>query len=130
MTFDRELDEAFKARLPVLYIETGQEVRAIEAITRTAATQRNPRRIWTWTAALGLVDPDGKTVANTSNPVRALSHASNAQESAVFVFCDLHAYLGSEHRQGEPAVIRTARETGLEFRHGEWSRTLILISPV
>lgn len=130
MTFAQDLDEAFKARLPVLYIETGEEVRAIDAITRAAAGQRNPRRIWTWTSALGLIDPDGKAVSNTANPVRALSHAASVHESAAFIFCDLHAYLGSEHRPGEPAVIRTTRETGLEFRHGEWSRALILVSPV
>src|SRR5690606_36744872 len=42
----------------------------------------------------------------------------------------LHAYFGTAHRQGELAVVRTVRETALEFRHGDTSRALVLISPV
>ncbi|WP_309128550.1 AAA family ATPase [Microbacterium sp.] len=130
MTFAQTLDEAFKARLPLLYLETGEEVRAIEAVTQAAAAQRHPRPVWTWTSALGLIDPDGKSVANTANPARALSHIAGVPDAGVFVFCDLHAYFGSEHRQGEPLVVRTARETALDFRHGDASRVLVLISPV
>lgn len=130
MTFAQTLDEAFKARLPLLYLETGEEVRAMEAVARAAASQRNPRPVWTWTSALGLVDPEGKSVANTANPARALAHIAGQQDPGVFIFCDLHAYFGSEHRQGEPLVVRTARETALDFRHGDASRMLVLISPV
>lgn len=130
MSFAQTLDEAFKARLPLLYLETGEEVRAIEAVTHAAASQRHPRPVWTWTSALGLVGPDGKSVANTTNPARALSHVAGLPDAGVFIFCDLHAYFGSEHRQGEPLVVRTVRETALDFRHGDSSRVLVLISPV
>ena len=130
MTFAQTLDEAFKARLPLLYLETAEEVRAIEAVTQAAAAQRHPRPVWTWTSALGLIDPDGKSVANTANPARALAHIAGVQDAGVFIFCDLHAYFGAEHRQGEPLVVRTARETALDFRHGDASRVLVLIAPV
>ncbi len=130
MTFAKTLDEAFKARLPLLYLETGEEVRAIEAVTLAAGAQRHPRPVWTWTSALGLIGPDGKAVANTTSPARALSHVAGVRDAGVFIFCDLHAYFGNAHRQGEPLVVRTARETALEFRHGDASRTLVLIAPV
>ncbi|WP_405374679.1 MULTISPECIES: AAA family ATPase [unclassified Microbacterium] len=130
MTFAQTLDEAFKARLPLLYIETGEEVRAVAAITDAAHAQRNRRDVWSWTSALGLIGPDGKTVANTANPTRALQHIAGVSEPSVFVFCDLHAYFGSEHRPGDPAIVRTVRETGLEFRHGDVSRTLVVTAPV
>jgi SpoVK/Ycf46/Vps4 family AAA+-type ATPase len=130
VTFADTLDEAFKARLPLLYIETGEEVRAISAIADAAAAQRNARALWTWTSALGLTGPDGKTVANTANPARALQHVAGSQDPGVFVFCDLHAYFGTEHRGGDPAIVRTVRETALEFRHGDVSRTLVITAPV
>ena len=130
MTFADTLTEAFKARLPLLYIETGEEVRAIGAISDAAETQRHPRALWTWTAALGLLGPDGKGVANTANPARALQHVAGIHEPSVFVFCDLHAYFGGEHRAGDPALVRTVRETALEFRHGDVSRTLVITAPV
>ncbi|KAF2414727.1 ATPase [Microbacterium sp. B35-04] len=130
MTFADTLTEAFKARLPLLYIETGEEVRAIGAISDAAETQRHPRALWTWTAALGLLGPDGKAVANTANPARALQHVAGIHDPSVFVFCDLHAYFGGEHRAGDPALVRTVRETALEFRHGDVSRTLVITAPV
>lgn len=130
MTFADTLTEAFKARLPLLYIETGEEVRAISAISDAAETQRHPRALWTWSAALGLVGPDGKSVGNTVNPARALQHIAGVDTPSVFVFCDLHAYLGGEHRPGDPVLVRTVRETALEFRHGDVSRTLVITAPV
>ena len=130
MTFAQTLDEAFKARLPLLYLETGEEVRAIAALADAAAAQRNRRSVWTWTSALGLAGPDGKAVSNTTHPARALQHVAGVNEPSVFVFCDLHAYFGSEHRPGDPAIVRTVRETALEFRHGDVSRTLVVTAPV
>lgn len=130
MTFAATLDDAFKARLPLLYIETGEEVRAVSAVTDAARAQRHPRAVWTWTAALGLIDAEGKSVANTANPGRALQHVAGIHEPSVFVFCDLHAYFGGEHRAGDPAIVRAVRETALEFRHGDASRTLVITAPV
>lgn len=129
-TFAQNLDEAFKARLPLLYIESSEEVRVLAEVEHAAAGQRHKRGVWTWTSAVGLTDPERKVIANTTNPVRALDHAAGEKEAAVFVFCDLHAYFGSEHRPGEPAVIRKVRETVLDFRHGEASRSMIVTSPI
>ena len=130
MTFDHTLDQALKARLPLLYVETSEELRLQEAVTRVADALRNPRETWVWTAAIGLHGPDGAPVANTTNPVRALDHALGLDEDAVFVFCDLHAFLGSDNRPGDPAVIRKIRETAADFRQAERSKTLLISSPV
>lgn len=70
MSFIATLGEALKARPPLVYVETSEEVRAIGSVTDAAAAQRTPRSVWTWTNTLGLVDGDGKAVANTTNPAR------------------------------------------------------------
>jgi SpoVK/Ycf46/Vps4 family AAA+-type ATPase len=128
--FDKSLDQAFKARLPLVYLETSEELRAQEAILRTAQALRRPRSVWTWTTTVGLLDPESGPVANTTNPVRALEHALALEENAVFVMCDLHAFLGTDSRPGDPGVIRKLRETAFEFRQSEASKTLIIIAPV
>ncbi len=130
MSFVQTLDEAFKARLPLLYIETSEEVRAIEEITRAAQALRRPRDVWTWTSAVGLVGPDGKGINNTTAPARALDHIITVPENAVFVFCDLHAYFGTEQRPGDPVIVRKVRETVLELRHADAARALIVTAPV
>jgi SpoVK/Ycf46/Vps4 family AAA+-type ATPase len=128
--FTKTLDQAFKARLPLLYIETSEEERVIQEIGRAAGELRHPRQVWTWSSATGLVSPESKIIANTTNPSRALEHAQTVTENAVFVFCDLHAYFGSEGRPGDPAIIRKVREAVLEFRHGDLGRALIVTAPV
>lgn len=128
--FDRVLDQAFKARLPLLYLETSEELRAQEAIARAAAGLRRPRSVWIWTTTTGLVDPESGPVGNTTNPERALDHALGVTENAVFVFCDLHAFLGSETRPGDPGVIRKLRETASDFRQAELSKSLIIVAPI
>ncbi|MBG6238541.1 SpoVK/Ycf46/Vps4 family AAA+-type ATPase [Mycetocola sp. CAN_C7] len=130
MTFTDTLDQAFKARLPLLYIETSEEVRVQEEILRAAKALRRPREVWTWTSATGLIDPEGKGVTNTMTPARALDHIVGIPENAVFVFCDLHAYFGSEQRPGDPVIVRKVRETVLELRHGDAARALIVTAPV
>ncbi|AWB87596.1 AAA family ATPase [Mycetocola zhujimingii] len=130
MSFADTLDQAFKARLPLLYIETSEEVRALEEITRAAQALRRPREVWTWTSATGLIGPDGKGVNNTTTPSRALDHIITIPENAVFVFCDLHAYFGSEQRPGDPVIVRKVRETVLELRHADAARALIVTAPV
>lgn len=128
--FAKTLDQAFKARLPLLYIETSEEERVIQEIGRAAGELRHPRQVWTWSSATGLVSPESKIIANTTNPSRALEHAQTVVENAVFVFCDLHAYFGSEGRPGDPAIIRRVREAVLDFRHGDLGRALIVTAPV
>jgi SpoVK/Ycf46/Vps4 family AAA+-type ATPase len=130
MSFADTLDQAFKARLPLLYIETSEEVRALEEVTRAAQALRRPREVWTWTSATGLIGPDGNGVTNTSTPARALDHIVGIPENAVFVFCDLHAYFGSEQRPGDPVIVRKVRETVLELRHADAARALIVTAPV
>ena len=71
-TFSKAVDQAFKARLPLLYIETSEELRVFDEISAVAAALRRPRDIWSWSTTTGLVAADGKVVANTTNAVRAL----------------------------------------------------------
>src|SRR5690606_24844539 len=107
-----------------------EEMRLHDAVARVAEGLRKPRGLWTWTASVGLVDPDGKAIANTTNPVRALDHALGVDDDAVFLFCDLHAFPGAEHRPGDPAVIRKIRETAADFRGADQSKTLMISAPV
>ena len=66
--FAKTLDQAFKARLPLLYIETSEEERVIQEIGRAAGELRHPRQVWTWSSATGLVSPESKIISNTTKP--------------------------------------------------------------
>lgn len=130
MDFSVTFDQAIKARLPMVYLETSEEVRAVTALTDIVARQRAPRPVWTWSSATGLVHPEEGPVDGTTGAVRALDHAMHNPDAGVYVFHDLHLSFGAEGRPGDPAIIRKVRETAVEFRHGENARMIVITSPV
>lgn len=133
MTFSGDLTTLLRARFPVLYIETHEEQRALEEIRAVAldSTQlRTARKVFTWSHSDGLNQPGETASAGSRNPADALASILSTREPAVFVFKDLHAFLGEGGRPADALVVRRIRDVAAAFKEGEVARTLILISPV
>lgn len=62
-------------------------------------------------------------------PDAALAEASKATEPTIFVFFDLHHFLGAGGRPAEPGVIRAVLDSAREFRMGRVPHTLIIVAP-
>lgn len=124
----------FKARFPVLYVETFEESRVVSeigAVGGDAARIRTPRPIHTWTATQGLVNSDGSTQGGTQDAAKALDAILRKDEPAIYVFQDLHPHLGDgASRPAEPGIVRRIRDVAAAFQTGEAARVLILVSPV
>ncbi len=131
--FRGELATLLKARFPLLYVETHEERRVMARIREVAGDGelvRTERAVWSWSATTGLVGPDGRVSANTSEIGRALDAALGADEPAVYVFFDLHAFLGEDHRPPDATVDRRLRDIAAAFQSGPTARTLIVVAPV
>lgn len=131
--FRDTLEHLFKARFPVLYIETFEEQRALAevvAVARDVARLRTPRSVVTWSSTQGLRDETGKTKSGTTDPVQALEAAVMADGPTVFVFYDLHAVLGDGQRPADARVVRLVRDAAAAFKQGITAKVLILVSPV
>ncbi|MDG4785623.1 AAA family ATPase [Micromonospora sp. WMMD1102] len=125
--------QLFKARFPILYIESYEEHRVVAdvtAVARDGALVRTPRAVWTWSATEGLVGPDGTTRTGTTEPMDALGAALRLDESSVVILRDLHPHLGSAERPGDPRIIRRLRDVASAFKAGPVPRSLVLVSPV
>ncbi|MDR7278322.1 AAA family ATPase [Catenuloplanes atrovinosus] len=123
--FRGDLSQAFRARIPILYVESYEEHRAlaeIAAVARDPELVRTPRVLLTWSPTSGLIQPDGTAVRGAIDPEDALVAALRTDEPSVFVFCDLHGTLG-------PAVVRLLRDVAVAFRAGPVPRTLIILAP-
>ena len=124
----------FKARFPVLYVETFEESRVvaeIAAVGSDAARIRTPRPIHTWTATQGLVSADGSAQSGTQDATKALDALLRKDEPAIYVFQDLHPHLGDgSSRPAEPGIVRRIRDIAASFQTGNAARVLILVSPV
>lgn len=132
-TFREDLSNLFKARFPILYVESFEEQRVLAEVASVAGDAervRTPRALATWSSTDGLRGPDGVTRTDTHTPEQALQSILKATEPTVFVFFDLHTELGDGHRAPNVGVVRLLRDVAAAFKSGTVARALILVSPV
>jgi ATP-dependent 26S proteasome regulatory subunit len=123
-----EIECLIRARYPVLYILTSEESR-VQGFLQDIARKLD-KRIYEWSCTLGLV-PAGTSIQSqharnspTREPQAALDQVIDQVEPALFVFKDLHPFLGKSHH----AVVRKLKEIALQLKNS--FKTVILISPV
>lgn len=108
--------------LPVIYVTTWEEERAEKAIAEISQTAfKSPIPVYIWSAALGIIDHDGKVIADMKNPADALAWTQAQGKTAFHIYRDLHHWLK------DPVVERRVREIYRIF-YGTFRR-LIIISP-
>ncbi|MFJ5695910.1 AAA family ATPase [Arthrobacter sp. NPDC093125] len=127
--FGHTLVELIRARHPVLMVETHEGNRVIAAVEAVASSPdlRRPRKVVLYTVSNGLHAPG--QAGKPTPPDAALAEAVKAQEPTIFVFFDLHHFLGSQSRPAEPMMIRAVQDAALAFRTGEVPHTLVMVSP-
>ncbi|RUL93197.1 AAA family ATPase [Verrucosispora sp. FIM060022] len=133
IAFRDALAQMFKARFPILYVESSEEQRVVAevcAIAGDATAVRTPRAVWIWSLTTGLVAPDGTPRQGTTDPEAALDAALRVDQPSVLIFKDLHPALGADGRPGSPGLIRRLRDLVAAFKSGPVPRTLVLVSPV
>ena len=130
MGFAEDFEQALKARVPVVYIQTHEESRLHGDVLAVAERQRSPRPVWTWNAGDGLVSPSDGGLGNTAAPARALETLLGSAEAGIFMFFDLHAFFGTDQRPADPEVVRRVRDVAAAFRSGEHPRLLVICGPI
>ncbi|HEX4122733.1 MAG TPA: AAA family ATPase [Verrucomicrobiae bacterium] len=128
MNFQEELELLVRARYPVLYIVSSEELRARDAVV-DAATKRK-KKVFEWSCHTGIV-PSGASLqshkqqnAATKDPLAALDQVIEQVEPAIFIFKDFHPFLTRSHF----AVVRKLKEIALHLKDS--MKTIVLISPV
>ena len=124
MTTDlNDLSLLLDSEVPILAIESFEEPRVLEMITRLAVNRASP--LFTWSATEGLNrlgfgervkdNEDSKDPANVLNIIKADS------QPGIYVLCDFHPYF-----KDEPLNIRLLRE--ITMRHSMLGHTVVLLS--
>jgi SpoVK/Ycf46/Vps4 family AAA+-type ATPase len=107
--------------IPLILIESHEEARVLELLTRVGI--RRGMAVQQWTISDGLrrlsfgEDVNGQT---TSQPVDALKNIKAREHGGMFLFCDLHPFLD------EALVIRLLKDIAIQ--HEKHRKTLILLS--
>ncbi|NNH75744.1 AAA family ATPase [Nocardia uniformis] len=128
--FRRTLTHLLQARFPLLYVEAFEEQRVLDEIAATVAELESPRALWHWSTTDGMRRSGGLPERNTHDPAQLLPRVRRIGEEAVFVFSDLHAFLGDGTRPADLHVVRALRDLVRDFRSGHLARTAIIVAPI
>ena len=128
MNFSQEIETLIRARYPILYVQSCEEMRAQNLIVEIA--QRRQKKVFEWSYSTGIV-PAGTSIqsqkhrnAATKDPLLALDQVIEQVEPAIFIFKDFHPFLTKNNF----AVIRKLKEIALQLKNS--FKTIILISHV
>ena len=128
MNFPTELETLIRARYPILYIISSEEMR-VQNLVVEIAKKRN-KKAFEWSYSTGIV-PSGTSIqsqknrnAATKDPLMALDQVIEMVEPAIFIFKDFHPFLTKTNF----AVIRKLKEIALHLKNSY--KTIVLVSPV
>src|SRR6266705_2306058 len=128
MNFQTELETLIRARYPILYIITSEEVRVQNLVMEIA--KKRQKKVFEWSYSTGIV-PAGTSIqsqkhrnAATKDPLAALDQVIEQVEPALFVFKDFHPFLTKNNF----AVVRKLKEIALHLKNS--FKTILLVSPV
>src|SRR5438874_3302453 len=128
MNFQAEIETLIRARYPIIYIITSEEMRVQNLIVEIAAKRQ--KKVFEWTYSCGIV-PAGASIQShknrngpTKDPLAALDQVIEQVEPAIFLFKDFHPFL----TRNNFAIIRKLKDIALHLKNS--FKTIVLISPV
>lgn len=120
MNNGHDLELLFNSHIPVIYIESREELRAIDLIKQVRYQLARPG--YKWTVTEGLVNL-GMAIAldeELVEPVKALMHIKEATQPGIYILIDFHPYLK------DPVHVRLLKDIALQ--HEECQKTLVFLS--
>jgi ATP-dependent 26S proteasome regulatory subunit len=128
MNFQTELETLIRARYPILYIISSEEMRVQNLVEEIA--KKRAKKAFEWSYSTGIV-PAGTSIqsqkhrnAATKDPLAALDQVIEQVEPAIFIFKDFHPFLTKNNF----AVVRKLKEIALHLKNS--FKTIVLVSPV
>jgi hypothetical protein len=128
MNFQTEIEILIRARYPILYVITSEEMRVQNLLVDIAAKRQ--KKVFEWTSSNG-IQPAGASIqshrgrnGSTRDPLAALDQVIEHVEPAIFLFKDFHPFLTKNNF----AVIRKLKDIALHLKNS--FKTIVLISPV
>ncbi|KIS28455.1 ATPase [Arthrobacter sp. SPG23] len=131
--FRESLALLFRARFPILYVESFEEPRVlaeIRAVATDPMLMRTVRPVYTWSSTRGFIGLDGAAHKGTQDPKAAVEWTMRQDGAGVFIMLDLHAHLGDERRPADPQLVRLLRDVAGAFQSGGAARVLIVVAPL
>ncbi len=111
------------SHVPLIVLETHDEVRALELLTKVAMKKRLGYSCWSITEGLNRIGfgSDPNPASDTASPEQVLKAIKQHAEPSLFVLCDFHPYLPNN-----PEHVRLLKDIALNYP--TLKHTLVLVS--
>lgn len=133
-----ELSALFRARVPLILIETHEEPRILRLLTQAASLENQLLMNWSIVDGLGRAagsgggfsgglhvvhsgESQGKGIYQTNELIDCLRHIDKSTQNGIYVLCDAHPGLK------DAVAVRLIREIAMD--HAKCARTLVFVSP-
>jgi len=128
MNFQSEIETLIRARYPILYVISSEEMRVQNVVLEIA--KKRQKKVFEWSYSTGIV-PAGTSIQSqkhrntpTKDPLAALDQVIEQVEPAIFIFKDFHPFLTKNNF----AIVRKLKEIALHLKNS--FKTILLISPI
>lgn len=135
-TFKKNLSNLFKARFPIIYIQTYEENRAIEIIKEIATNIdliKTPRNIYAWSSIQNVKRIDNNSfdeIPDTQKVNNALNFIDNIDEPAILILKDIHnSFIEYGHEITNRTLVRYFREVAMSIKQDNFPKNIVMISP-
>lgn len=116
--FKLDLTQLIRARYPLIYLQTFEELRALELLS-SICTQRQAT-LYIWSRTEGVVK-NRMPVAALNDPMAPLKWFEEIKEKSLLVLKDYHHYLK------DPLLLRKLRDLSQSLKSSQ--KTIVLLSP-
>jgi len=121
MSDSKDLKLIFQSRVPIITIQTHEEVRALDMLRKMIIGLNMPLFSWTVTEGLRRMDLDLGAQQTLDEPTAVLKHIKATNIEGVYVLLDFHPFLD------DPINVRLLKE--IAQRHYKTGHHVVLISP-
>lgn len=118
----QDLKLIIQSKVPLIVIESYEELRVLDMIRRLAIKNAIPAFAWSITEGFRRVDfQHDVSQRHTSEPDAALAHIKATSSPGLYVLCDFHPYV-----EGNPKNVRLLKEIALHY--SALQHTVVLLS--
>lgn len=123
----------FKARFPILYIQTWEENRVINTIKEIAFNKeviKTPRKIYIWSLSQGLINYENNEFIKDGSVdcATAINYVDKLDEDIILILKDIHVYFNET--LPNHGTISRLRDVAESFTDSDNLKNIVIISPL
>ncbi len=130
---EQHLANLFRAKFPIMYVETWEESRFLELVKNLAQNSeliKTPRKVYAWSLSKKLYDVNTEEVVEgfVGDINSTIKHFINIEEHAILVLMDIYVFFNNEIIQNN-SVVRDLRDCADCLPVNDYCKNIIIVSP-